>query len=173
LEDEQMADAQTERRRAIATDLDASTKTWWDDGFREGLKAGADAERARIQAVEAQSMPGHEALVAKLKFDGKTTGGEAAVLIIAAERKLRGGFAADLQTEAPRTTHDFPSESTTRVIQKVDATMSDEQVAAVAKDEWQQNPKLAREFTSENAYIAFRKAEAAGRIRVMLDRKEN
>jgi hypothetical protein len=34
-------------------------------------------------------MPGHEALIAQLKFDGKTTGAEAAVQVLNAERQLR------------------------------------------------------------------------------------
>lgn len=48
--------------------------------------AGATAERERIQGVRAQAMPGHEALIESLAFDGKTTGPEAAVQILAAEK---------------------------------------------------------------------------------------
>lgn len=46
----------------------------------------AASERQRITDVRAQALPGHEALVEKLAFDGKTTGAEAAVQILAAER---------------------------------------------------------------------------------------
>ncbi len=52
----------------------------------EARQAGACAERDRITAVRAQTMPGHEALVEQLAFDGKTTGPEAAVAVLAAER---------------------------------------------------------------------------------------
>jgi hypothetical protein len=52
-------------------------------------------------------------------------------------------------------------------IQKIDSTMSQEQVAAVARQEWQHTPSLHREFTSEATYVAFRKAEAAGRVRIL------
>ena len=38
--------------------------------------------------------------------------------------------------------------------------MSQELVAAIAKANWQMNPKLHNEFTSEGAYIAYCKAEA-------------
>lgn len=56
--------------------------------FREeGAKAGAEAERKRIQDMEAQSMPGHEALIQGLKFDGKTTGDMAAAAILKAEKE--------------------------------------------------------------------------------------
>ena len=52
----------------------------------EALSEGAAQERARIQAVRAQTLPGHEALIETLAFDGKTTGPEAAAAVLAAER---------------------------------------------------------------------------------------
>jgi len=55
----------------------------------ESQALGATQERERIQAVEAQCMAGHEELIASLKFDGKTTGGEAAVAVLKAENELR------------------------------------------------------------------------------------
>lgn len=62
---------------------------------------GASAERARIQAVEEQSLPGHEALINTLKFDGKSGPGDAAMAINAAERAQRTSRAAALQGDAP------------------------------------------------------------------------
>lgn len=62
---------------------------------------GAAAERERIQAVEEQVMPGHEALIASMKFDGKSTGGEAALAVLAAEKTERQKQAADLKSDAP------------------------------------------------------------------------
>lgn len=58
-----------------------------------GVAAGGAAERDRIQAVRAQALPGHEALIEKLAFDGKTTGPEAAVAVLGAERALVAGRA--------------------------------------------------------------------------------
>ena len=164
-----MADAKTERDRALAIDLDATRRAWFDSGFT----AGAECERARIQAVEEQSMPGHEDLVAKLKFDGKTTGEQAAVQILAAERKQLAAIAADLRTDAGRPTTNSPTEDTTRTSQVSDSTMSQDQISDVAKREWATNPKLHHEFTGEAQYVAFRKAEAAGRIRVLNKRRVN
>ncbi len=66
------------------------------------LAEGAAAERERIQAVEAQLIPGHEALIGKLKFDGKSTPGDAAMAVNAAERGLRSANAAALASEAPQ-----------------------------------------------------------------------
>ena len=63
---------------------------------------GASAERARIQAVEGQSLPGHEALIATLKFDGKSTAGDAAMAVLAADKKARTTQAAALAGDAPQ-----------------------------------------------------------------------
>lgn len=63
--------------------------------------AGAAAERDRIAAVRAQTLPGHEALVESLAFDGKTTGPEAAMLVMAAERSRIAGAAAAHAADAP------------------------------------------------------------------------
>lgn len=50
---------------------------------------GAATERARIQAVEALLIPGHKELINRLKFDGKSTAGDAAQAILAAEYSTR------------------------------------------------------------------------------------
>lgn len=68
--------------------------------INEGKELGATAERERIKSVEAQSMPGHEALIATLKFDGKTSGPEAAVQVLAAEKSKKGDALAALRKDA-------------------------------------------------------------------------
>lgn len=50
---------------------------------------GAKQERERIQAVEGQLIAGHEAVINTMKFDGTSTGGAAAMAIVAAEKKAR------------------------------------------------------------------------------------
>jgi signal peptide peptidase SppA len=62
---------------------------------------GATQERDRMQAVRAQLLPGHEALIERLATDGKTTGPEAAVQVLAAERAAQQGAAADHTADAP------------------------------------------------------------------------
>jgi signal peptide peptidase SppA len=47
---------------------------------------GASGERDRIAAVREQALPGHEALIEQLAADGKTSGPEAAMRVIAADR---------------------------------------------------------------------------------------
>lgn len=63
---------------------------------------GASAERARIQAIEAQAIPGHEALISALKFDGKSTAGDAAMAVLAAEKQTRTAQAKALASDAPQ-----------------------------------------------------------------------
>ncbi len=48
---------------------------------------GARAECGRIKGVLGQTIPGHEALIEKLAFDGKTTGPEAAQKVLAAAKE--------------------------------------------------------------------------------------
>jgi capsid assembly protease len=67
----------------------------------EGHAAGVAAECARIQDVEAQALPGHEALIAAMKFDGKSTGADAARAVLTAERTTRAAHAARLAADAP------------------------------------------------------------------------
>lgn len=71
-------------------------------GLEQGVAQGATAERERILGIEAQAMPGHDALVAKLKADGKTSPAEAAVQILAAERAKLGQQAGALHNDAPQ-----------------------------------------------------------------------
>jgi hypothetical protein len=69
--------------------------------FDEGFKAGAEAERKRIQSVEEMALPGHEDLIAKLKYDGHTTGAQAAMQVIA-ERKKRLAVKTRRRVESPK-----------------------------------------------------------------------
>jgi signal peptide peptidase SppA len=68
----------------------------------EELRAeGATNERQRIQAIEGQAIPGHEALISSLKFDGKSTAGDAAMAVIAAEKTQRTAHAKATANDAP------------------------------------------------------------------------
>ena len=62
---------------------------------------GATAERERIQSVRAQSIQGHEALIESLAFDGVTSGAEAAMQVLAAEKSLQTQAASQLASNAP------------------------------------------------------------------------
>jgi len=71
-------------------------------GLAEGMATGAAAERQRIQDVQAQALPGHEALIQALAYDGKTSGAEAAIQVINAEKALGASRMATRQAELPK-----------------------------------------------------------------------
>lgn len=76
----------------------------------EARVAAAAAERERIMSIFEQSMPGHEDLIRTLAFDGSTTGPEAAVAILKAEREQRktrsDGLSQDGAFHVPAAQHD-------------------------------------------------------------------
>lgn len=77
---------------------------------------GAAGERSRIAAVREQLIPGHEALIEKLAFDGVSTGADAAMALVSAEKGLReqaqAAIAADAQPLIPAADAGGPSAST-------------------------------------------------------------
>lgn len=61
---------------------------------------GAEAERQRMLDVKAQAIPGHEALIEQMVFDGKSTGADAALAIVAAEKTARDAAARTIEQDA-------------------------------------------------------------------------
>ena len=66
----------------------------------EAMKEGADAERARIQAIEEIAVAGHEGLVNAAKFDGVTTAEALAVQMWKAEKARNARMLNDRQEDA-------------------------------------------------------------------------
>lgn len=62
---------------------------------------GASAERERIRSIEAQAIPGHEQLIDAMRFDGKSSAGDAALAIVAAEKAARQSAGAAHAGDAP------------------------------------------------------------------------
>lgn len=124
---------------------------------------GAQAERERILAVQAQALPGHEALIARLAADGVTTGPEAAVAVLAAERALGTQRARTLQDDAPDpvpfAAAPDPSEESGD-----DASLPIEQRCAAR---WERDQALHEEFSSLSAYTAYVRSIDSGRARVL------
>lgn len=131
----------------------------------EGRTAGATAERERIQAVEGQLIPGHEALINSLKFDGKSNGGDAASAVIAAERKVRETQAKNLAGEAPPPLKQVPPATVTQP--DADAGDASLPIEERAKAAWDKDAKLRGEFTSLAAYTAYVRASESGQARIL------
>lgn len=81
-------------------------KEAYDKGFSEGSTKGkadgAEAERNRIRDVEGQLISGHETVIQELKFDGKTTGAEAAVIVLKKEKELREKKLEDMRLDGAK-----------------------------------------------------------------------
>ena len=86
-------------KEKCTSSFEEGKKSGLAEGKEQGLKEGAETENNRIKDVEAQLMPGHEVLIQELKFDGKTTGPEAAVKVLAAEKKTAADIAAGLEAD--------------------------------------------------------------------------
>jgi signal peptide peptidase SppA len=85
---------QAEVREGMVTADDLQTQ------IEAARMEGATAEIDRIKDVRAQSVPGHEALIEQLAFDGKSTGADAALAIVAAEQKKAGSALKEIEAEA-------------------------------------------------------------------------
>lgn len=135
----------------------------------EGAAAGAAAERARILAVEAQALPGHDALIATLKADGKTTGAEAAAAVLAAERTLRTSAAARLAAEAPQPVAtaaapavDIGAAAAAQAAEAAEAALP---LAERCEAQWKRDAKARGEFPDLAAYTAYTRASESGRVK--------
>lgn len=130
-------------------------------GFDDGVRAGAASESSRIKAVEAQALPGHEKLIESLKFDGKTTGPDAAAQVLQAEKGLRATALSTLRTEAhlPLAQPSAPALSAPK--QGLDPASEEGMKGA-----WDGDAKLQGEFAGNfAAYVAYQKADAKGQVK--------
>lgn len=123
---------------------------------------GAVAERDRILAIQALGMAGHEALVAEMVADGKTTGPEAAVRILQAEKAANKSRADNLAADAPAPAP-FAG-----VPEGEGEPAADAPIQERAKSAWDKSAELRAEFGGNyTSYLAYRQAEEAGRIKTV------
>jgi hypothetical protein len=81
-------DGTTMPEASVSLTLD-SLKLQHPDVYAAAVGVGAAAEQARIAGIEAQAMPGHEAVITAHKADRSKTGADAAMAIVAAEKATR------------------------------------------------------------------------------------
>lgn len=140
-------------------------------GYQAGLTAGAENERNRIKDIEALAMPGHDALIAQLKFDGATTAGEAAMQILAAEKTTRATMAATIAAETlgpvPHATAPLVDDTSDDDADSEDAAEGDE-IEASAKRKWNKDKALRAEFAGDfGAYVAYERAAGNGQVKII------
>ena len=109
---------------------------------------GASAELKRVADVRAAALPGHEKLIEALAADGKTTGAEAAMAVLAAERQTRTAQASARAADAPAVVPQAPA--------------PDAEPKPEAKGEQPYDPAKARQVADQAAALVA-KAKAEGR----------
>lgn len=135
-----------------------------------GFKAeGAKAERERIAAIDALAMPGHEELVAKAKAEGHSAA-DLAMAIVGAEKAARASMLSSLEADEAKVKGLRPEPAN-----GVTAENAQDQKPALAgealwKSEFAGSADLQAEFGDEAHYLAFKRADARGGIRVMAAR---
>lgn len=145
--------------KALLAEEEGDTLALYDQGFAAGLETGKAEERARIQAIEAQSLPGHDALIQQLKFDGVSTAETAALHLLAAEKAQQVQRREALMADTPPPLSPISAEI------GVERSLS---FAEKCQREWENSHTLQAEFLQAATYVAYREAEASGFIKTPL-----
>lgn len=147
---------------AVAGARDEGRKAGLAEGEKAGRIAGAAAERDRLAGIDAAALPGHEKLVAECKADPACTPGDAALKINAAERAKLAAAHQSIKAVEGETDKVAASPAGDR--------RQDQQPKATTPDgwkaEWQASAELQREFAAVEDYVALKKAEASGVVKV-------
>ena len=159
--EETMTDQKTPviTREFVASEHPAVYAEIKDAAHAEGLKVGAKAESDRIQAVLGNSMPGHEDLIQSLAFDGVTTGPEAAVKVLQAEKGARATQLEDHKKDAK-----LSVVTTVETDEGSDAGLS---IKEQCEARWKKDPKIREEFSSLAIYTACMEGSKTHNVRVL------
>lgn len=125
----------------------------------------ATGERNRILGIEQHGtqMKGHEKLIADMKADANVTVEQAAVRILSAENAARASQLAGIKAV----------ESETGKVNPAPKSGSEQPAGEKAstpdgwKTEYEGSDALKSEFASVDQYVAFKSAEASGRVKVL------
>ncbi len=134
---------------------------------RVTTRAGAAAERGRLQAIDDLAIDGHDDLVAKAKTDGWSAA-DTATAILKAEKTLRASELAGIKgVEA-----DTGKVPAAPAAGDLGGGKKDDKPAAAKTDDelkadFAASPKLQAEFADVMDYCAIVRAEAAGKVRVL------
>jgi hypothetical protein len=130
------------------------------EAFRdEGRAEGASNERSRIKAVLEQKSPGHEALVDAMAWDGKSTAGDAAMAVIAAQKAKTAQAATDLRADTPAPIA-TPSLASTNDMQGEKLRMSGVELANKIKSTIAEHSAKGVTITAQEALQIIRKEQA-------------
>lgn len=135
------------------------------DAEKDGVKIGAAGELARINAVADLSMPGHEDLISTLMFDGKTSAPDAALALMAAEKKVRETALAALGTGGVAAV----ASATSPAVE----ILADQDVGHgefdkdKALEKYKGSVELKKEFRDFESYLAYAQAFSDGNVKTL------
>lgn len=127
---------------------------------------GAQAERARVSGIEENALPGYEQIVAEAKKDGKSTGADVAQRVVRADNEKRERKLEEIRGDAPPPMKQPPVDGVLpgKGEEAIDPTLP---VEERAKKEWDSKAETRKEFSSYESFLAFKRNEEAGRIRIL------
>ena len=128
------------------------------EGKKEGLKEGAEAERARIAGIREAAFEDMGELTEKFIKDGVSVE-DAVRRFNEREKERKADKLVALKDSAPKTTGPGTPEP--------EEESSNLSVGEKAKQEFAKSAELQEEFGSEATFVAFRKAEAEGRVKIL------
>ncbi len=129
--------------------------------------AGAAAERERISNIQALAEPGEEELAAKFVAEGLDTG-KAALAFAASRKQQREAAAAARRADTPAPIPQAPVDASAGQGEdkRSAAELSDEEL----KGRYAKSAALQEEFGSADRYVAYVRAESAGRVNLKTSR---
>lgn len=154
-----------EHRADLVEGIESAARTAATTETEAAVTAGVDAalttERTRVAAIDEIARPGAEALVAQAKAEGWDAG-QLALEMVKADKAAGAGFVADLAE----------ADAGAAVAAVKPATTEGAGAGATAEEkaeaDWDRNADLRAEFGGDKAsYLAFVKAEAGGRVRIL------
>ena len=131
------------------------------EGQAAGALAAAESERERIKAIEALAMPGHESLIASMKYDPTATAASVALAVVAAEKTQREAQQAALKNHTP-----LPLEASAPPLSGGGAEASPPKTDAEKwTNEWSASAELQAEFPDASIYVTYKQGVKDGRIK--------
>lgn len=151
---------------AIAEETKTAMAAAIDQAKQQGTVVGAEQERTRIAGVRAQLIPGHEKLIETLAFDGKSSGADAAMAIVAAEKSMRQAALAALGdgTQHPAVPGSDSGSNVPLATGQPDQSLP---VEEQCKADWAKKTELHTEFENYDSYLSYTKASAAGQVKIL------
>lgn len=167
---------------ATAAGLDAATPvainadfiaTHFPDAAAALRAEGIKAEASRLASIEDQAVPGYDKIIAAMKADTSKTGADAAMAIIAAQKKERAAMMASLSADEEKVKglRSQPSNGVTDPATDSGNAISGLKGEALWKAEYDRSEKLQGEFASQSEYLALKRAESSGLVKRLKDRK--